>query len=140
MNTISTKRAEMLNRFKTLFQDQRRKLLYTKSVLNDEFLLAPEDCADEVDMSSSELESSMRMRLRNRETLFMKKIDESLARIADGTFGLCECCGDGIENRRLEARPTTTFCINCKEEQERLEQIHIDGHRPKSLGRQIRFA
>jgi hypothetical protein len=42
--------------------------------------------------------------------------------------------------KRLEARPTSTMCIGCKEESERLEHVHIDGHRPKSLGRKLRLA
>jgi DnaK suppressor protein len=82
----------------------------------------------------------MRMRLRNREALFLRKIDEALRRIADGSFGECEECGDDIELKRLEARPTATMCVACKEEAERREHVHIDGHRPKSLGAKLRLA
>ena len=127
-------------KFKNLFEEQRRSLLYTHGVMNEEFILHKDDMLDEADMTSSELEQSMRMRLRNREALFLKKLDESLKRIADGTFGCCDACGDDIELKRLEARPTSTMCIGCKEESERLEHVHIDGHRPKSLGRKLRLA
>ncbi|CAK9253102.1 unnamed protein product [Sphagnum jensenii] len=95
---------------------------------------------DEADLTSSELESSMKMRLKNREALFLKKINESLKRIEEGSFGECQECGDEIEIRRLEARPTATHCVNCKEQQERLEQLHIDGHRHKSIGSKLRLA
>ncbi|HEX9619882.1 MAG TPA: TraR/DksA C4-type zinc finger protein [Polyangiaceae bacterium] len=40
----------------------------------------------------------------------------------DGSFGVCEDCGDPISIKRLEARPETTLCIRCKEEQERVER------------------
>jgi DnaK suppressor protein len=51
----------------------------------------------------------------------LRKIDEALARISSGNFGECEGCGDEIAIKRLEARPTTTFCISCKEQQENRE-------------------
>lgn len=131
---------EMMMRFKTLFEEQRKHgLVYSRRVINPDFHLNQDDLADEVDLTSSETETSMRIRLRNREALYMKKIEEALRRIADGSFGLCEECGDEIELRRMEARPTTTFCVACKEARERTETLHIDGHRFKSLGRAIRM-
>jgi DnaK suppressor protein len=127
-------------KFKALFEAERSKLVYSNGIQIDPFLLAKDDMLDEVDMTSSELETSMRMRLRNREALFLKKIEEALTRIAEGRFGDCEECGEAIEVRRLEARPTTTMCVGCKESSERIELLHIDGHRHKSLGRRLRLA
>ncbi|NNG40064.1 TraR/DksA family transcriptional regulator [Flexivirga sp. ID2601S] len=40
-------------------------------------------------------------------------VDAALARLADGSYGVCERCGAPIGDGRLEARPTTTFCIDC---------------------------
>lgn len=131
---------EIIRRFKTLFETQKRNLLYTNVVIREDFLIKPEDLSDETDQTSSDLENAMRMRLRNREALFLKKIEESLARIADGSFGKCVDCDEDIDVRRLEARPTATLCVHCKEEREHREQGHIDGHRAKSLGTKIRFA
>jgi len=45
----------------------------------------------------------------------LKKIDE-------GNFGICEICEEAIGKKRLEARPETTLCIKCKEDQEREER------------------
>ncbi len=131
---------ENLMKFKAIFEEQRRNLIYTRTVLNEDFHLQRDDMLDEVDMTSTELETNMRMRLRNREAIFSAKIDEALRRIEDGTFGQCDTCGEEIELRRLEARPTTTCCVACKEEQERAELLHIDGHRHKSLGSKLRLA
>jgi len=50
--------------------------------------------------------------------------DEALARIEDGTFGVCERCEEPISLKRLEARPVTTLCIRCKEEQEKKEKSY----------------
>ncbi len=52
----------------------------------------------------------------------MSKIDKALAKIEDGSFGICEDCEEQIHSKRLEARPETTLCIKCKEEEEREEQ------------------
>ena len=53
-----------------------------------------------------------------------KKIDDALARIEGGTFGICEICEEEISVKRLEARPVTTMCIRCKEEQEKQEKSY----------------
>ncbi len=130
---------DSLMKFKGLFEEQKRNLLYTHAVINDEFVLPKDETIDDADMTSVELEQSMRMRLRNREALYIKKIDEALRRIAEGSFGKCKICEEEIELKRLEARPTATHCVTCKEEQERVEQIHADGRKPKSLGQKIRL-
>jgi len=46
------------------------------------------------------------------------KIKEALGRIDDGSYGKCEECGENIGRARLEARPVTTLCIDCKSMQE----------------------
>lgn len=134
------KNKELVLKFKILFEKERKNLIYSNQLVNDEFHLNQDDLADEVDITSVELETSMRMRLRNREALYLKKLDEALRRISEGSFGECESCGEDIEVRRLEARPTATLCVSCKEEQERIELVHIDGHKHKSLGTRIRLA
>jgi DnaK suppressor protein len=131
---------EIIAQFKALFEEQRKNLTYSQKVVDENFTLQKEDMLDEVDLTSTEMENNMRMRLRNREALFAKKIDEALGRIEDGSFGECECCGEDIELKRLEARPTATQCVSCKEESERRENVHIDGHRFKSLGFKLRLA
>jgi DnaK suppressor protein len=126
---------EMIKKFKDLFEEQRKNLVYSNSVVNEDFVIQKDDMLDETDWTSMELETNMRMRLRNREALFLKKIDEALERIELGKFGDCESCEEEIEFKRLEARPTATLCVQCKEEQERAEQLHIDGHKHKSVGK-----
>ena len=73
-----------LNRFKRIFEDQRRLILYNDKVLREDFSVSLEDRFDELDQASTDVEQSMRMRLRNRERLYLKKVDEALTRIEDG--------------------------------------------------------
>src|SRR3569623_1411121 len=49
-------------------------------------------------------------------------LERALKKIEDGTFGVCEICEEPIGKKRLEARPETTLCIKCKEDQEREER------------------
>jgi DnaK suppressor protein len=131
---------EMVMKYKSLFESQKKELLAAHSLNTTDFQIQADDLFDETDLTSSELEASMKMRLRNREMLFLKKIDEALDRIATGHFGACGDCGEDIEDKRLEARPTATLCVSCKEEEERREMVHIDGHRHKSVGAKLKLA
>ena len=49
-------------------------------------------------------------------------LDLALKKIDDGVFGVCEICEEPIGKKRLEARPETSLCIKCKEDQEREER------------------
>jgi DnaK suppressor protein len=82
---------------------------------------------DPTDRASLESDRNLTLRIRDRERKLRAKIEEALARIDDGTFGICEVCGDEISEDRLEARPVTTLCINCKESQERDESRNKAG-------------
>ncbi len=69
---------------------------------------------DPNDRATQESEFTMELRTRDRERKLIKKIDESLEDIDNGEYGYCEECGIEIGVRRLEARPTATLCIDCK--------------------------
>lgn len=133
-------RNDAILKFKSMFEEQKKGMIYSQKVVNEAFHVSQDDLLDEVDLTSVELENNLRMRLRNRESMFLKKIDEALDRISAGTFGQCSSCEEEIELKRLEARPTATHCISCKEEQEHREHGHIDGRRSKSLGMKLRLA
>jgi len=70
---------------------------------------------DPNDRASQESDFTMELRARDRERKLIKKIEEGMQRLDDGDFGFCESCGVEIGVRRLEARPTATLCIDCKE-------------------------
>jgi len=80
------------------------------------------------------MEQSRRRRLCNRETLYLKKVEDALRRIEEGSFGLCDICEEDIGLKRLEARPTANLCVSCKEDQERKEVHTAAGLVHKSMG------
>jgi DnaK suppressor protein len=109
---------EQLKMFERLLQGQRRELIEDAGKKVTELTDQDESFADPGDRASWESESTRDLRIRDRERKLVEKIDEALARIVDGTFGECEECGELIGIGRLRARPVTTYCIACKEEQE----------------------
>lgn len=124
---------ETARKFQRIFEAQRKSILFNDRVVREDFSISPDDRYDEIDQASVDIEQSMRWRLRNREAYFIKKINEALKRIEEGTFGECEECGEDIELKRLEARPTATLCVSCKEEQERKEGFAVTGRESRKL-------
>jgi len=77
---------------------------------------------DPTDRASAESDRSFELRIRDRERKLLVKIREAIERIDEGTYGICDECGDDISVKRLEARPVTTHCIECKTNQENHER------------------
>jgi DnaK suppressor protein len=112
-----------LKKFRALLEEKRDEIVKkAKQTLDEDMTLDANDLPDEMDLASSEYLQSFTFRLRGREKSFLDKITKALAKIDDGTFGTCEECGEDISIKRLEARPETTLCIRCKEDQERMEK------------------
>ena len=112
-----------LKKFKTLLTEKRDEIVKkAKQTLEEDMTLDANDLPDEMDLASSEYLQSFTFRLRGREKVFLDKIEKALRKIEDGSFGTCEECGEDISVKRLEARPETTLCIRCKEDQERMEK------------------
>ncbi len=119
-----TKREEEIHRLKEDLLKQRQQLLSeAESAIN--VMPGNGTFPDMGDQASAEVERSFMLRLRSREQKLLQKIDAALEKIEEGAFGICESCGTEIEIKRLEARPVTTMCIDCKtaeEEKERLSE------------------
>ena len=113
-----------LKKFQELLEEKRKAVLErAREMLSIENMsLDTNDLPDEMDLASSEYLQSFEFRLRGREKSLLSKLDLALKKIEDGTFGICEICEEPIGKKRLEARPETTLCIKCKEDQEREER------------------
>lgn len=112
-----------LKRFQKILEEKREALIANaRNMTAEAMTLDTSDLPDEMDLAASEGMQSFEFRLRGREKTFIEKIDRALRKIEDGDFGKCEQCEEPISAKRLEARPETTLCIRCKEEQERQEK------------------
>jgi DnaK suppressor protein len=85
-----------------------------------------ENFPDPTDRATLESDRNFMLRIRGRERKLILKIEEALERIEDGSFGICEKCGEDISEQRLRARPVTTHCIECKKKEEALEKARGD--------------
>jgi RNA polymerase-binding protein DksA len=74
---------------------------------------------DQADMGATSFERDQELTLLNNEREKLAQIDRALARIADGTYGICESCGNPIGKGRSMAFPRATLCLTCKQREER---------------------
>ena len=89
-----------------------------------EGLLDPqENLAAPLDRASVESDRIRTLRIRDRESMLIKKIRQSIEDIENGEYGICEDCGEDISIERLKARPVTSFCIRCKTKRESLKKL-----------------
>ncbi len=111
-----------MQRFKKVLLAQRDQLRgRAQKALSGDIQPDPDDFPDEMDTASSEVNLSFAGRLRERERGLLNKITAALEKIEDGVYGECTVCGEEIGLKRLRARPVAELCIDCKDEQERLE-------------------
>ena len=108
--------------FETLLNDQLKELLSQADDTVSGMTAPKENFPDPTDRASLEADRNFMLRIRDRESKLIKKIKKALERIEEGTFGICEGCGEDISIKRLKARPVTTQCIDCKTKEEALEK------------------
>ena len=76
------------------------------------------DFPDPLDRAVKELARSVELEMRNYERLLIREIHSALQRLDQGDFGICETCGKTIAKKRLQANPTTRFCVLCQTTEE----------------------
>jgi DnaK suppressor protein len=113
---------EQIRELKEILERRRAEVLEDiKRGLEDQ-LHAEREVGDLVDMSTDEILRTFEMRIRDREAKYLKKIEKALKKIEEGTYGICEKCGECIQYERLKLRPVAELCIKCKLEQEQMEK------------------
>jgi DnaK suppressor protein len=113
---------EQLRHFQRILASWKRDLMEevdrTVTHMKDEAANFP----DPNDRATQEEEFSLELRTRDRERKLIRKIDEALKRIEDGSYGYCLETGEEIGIKRLEARPVATLSIEAQERRERRER------------------
>jgi len=116
------------NRFRGVLQEERQRVVDAISYLHEE---TPGSLADETEeitgagdnhlgeTATATLDREIDYSLEENSEHVLRAIDGALQRIGDGTFGLCETCGQPISEERLEAIPYATQCIDCRRKGER---------------------
>ena len=129
---------KQLATLKEKITSERERILNSFDGLReDELHLNNDDRFDEVDQASSDYERSQRLRFRNRDVFYKKKLEKALEKFDSDEYGVCEDCDSDIKFERLIARPTAELCISCKDEAEREEQGNFIARQSKSLGQKV---
>jgi DnaK suppressor protein len=117
---------EQLDHFRQILLSWKQDLMLevdrTVSHMKDEAANFP----DPNDRATQEEEFSLELRTRDRERKLIRKIDEALKRVEDGSYGYCLETGEQIGIKRLEARPVATLSIEAQERRERREKQYGD--------------
>jgi DnaK suppressor protein len=113
---------EQLDHFRRILSNWKQDLMQevdrTMLHMKDEAANFP----DPNDRATQESEFSLELRTRDRERKLIRKIDEALKRIEDGSYGFCLETGEPIGVKRLEARPVATLSVEAQERRERREK------------------
>lgn len=112
-----------LTKYKKLLLEEKQRVMNNSRKNLDDIKVDADDLMDETDLAATEVSQTLAFKLRDRERLLLSKIDQALAKIDEGTFGVCEDCEEPIEPKRLEARPVSSLCIACKEREEHREKV-----------------
>ncbi|WP_297219103.1 RNA polymerase-binding protein DksA [uncultured Desulfovibrio sp.] len=115
-----------LEYFRKLLNKMLEEAQQKGDVTLEEMTDSNEVFADPADRATAESDRAFTLRIRDRERRLIRKIQSALQRIDDGTYGICEECGEEIGVARLKARPVTRLCINCKAKQEEDETLRGD--------------
>lgn len=113
---------EKKEKFRELLKQKIAEILSGAEKTLSDMTDLSEKFPDPADRATLESDRNFELRIRDRERKLLQKIRSALERIDDGTFGVCESCGEDISEKRLEARPVTTLCLDCKKKQEATEK------------------
>lgn len=128
---ISNKKQEALRKMLTekkleIWNDVKDKLF---KQLGNEYGSEMDTVLDEGDKALSDLAEETGLALVDLRKGTLEKIDHALKKLEEGTYGICEDCGNDISEQRLKALPFAVHCVECKQKREELEQIEKERER-----------
>jgi DnaK suppressor protein len=123
---MNAMKSSEIQRFQRYLEIHREEALRSLTRLEDQTRSLdggyPQDIAD-VCVSGLSKESLFQRTSERRH--FLRIIEAALARVQEGTYGVCACCGDEIHVRRLEAVPWSRYCLKCQMASERGTQVEL---------------
>lgn len=113
--------------FESLLMEERKKIIYNLMNLDTSDLAEQksgtgEDISDYAETGTDAFDIQVALSLASEESQKLQEIEEALAKIKNGTFGICEMCKCPIPRKRLEAIPHTKYCLQCQNEFEKQQE------------------
>lgn len=121
--TPAADRAAAIDQIRRRLEAEQDDLLASARTTVSGLIVPVESAPDPLDRAVADRDRGMIERIRSRESRLIAKIQAALERIEDGSYGICERCGEEIAAGRLMARPVAALCIACKSELERAERL-----------------
>ncbi|RJQ49008.1 MAG: TraR/DksA family transcriptional regulator [Desulfobacteraceae bacterium] len=109
--------------FKGVLNDWLKQLMHTANSALTDLIQASDLSPELIDRADAEMSREFRLRIRERQNRLTRKIMIALDNIENGSFGVCEECGEDIPINRLKVRPITTYCVECKNKIEAAERL-----------------
>lgn len=81
---------------------------------------------DDADLSAIDLSEDISLKQLSTHRDILKKIEEALRKLEEGTYGTCEMCGDEIAEERLKILPFAIYCRECQEKIEMIEKFESE--------------
>jgi DnaK suppressor protein len=115
-------------RLRKLLLDKRREILKeikidTSKYIKGENRQLVDTALDDGDWSVVDLSEDISLRHLSSHREDLQRIDEAIRKIDEGTYGLCEDCGEEISEERLKILLYAIYCIDCKERREQIEEM-----------------
>jgi DnaK suppressor protein len=107
-----------LEKYKRILEARQEELSRGLRNREDIAIEKTPDAIDEVQLAG---ERELAIRTLDRESSLLRNVRLALARIADGSYGVCLHCDEDIKPKRLDAVPWTPYCIRCQEAADRHE-------------------
>jgi DnaK suppressor protein len=107
---------------KILLKEREQIVGEVKQIVESSKEMGQDGIQDIGDEAANIYNKQVLLSLNENERMRLQEVDESLDRIENGTYGICEECGEPIGLKRLEVRPVAKYCVPCltKLEKERL--------------------
>ena len=99
--------------------------------LNDDLQQRIDHVLDSGDQATLDMAEELDLSLLEMRNKNLKAINDALYRLREGTYGICDECGNEIPEKRLMVMPFTPCCVACQEKQEILEKIEREEDRFK---------
>ena len=112
--------------FRNKLKSWRDELITESQETLDHLRSEIRDVGDEAERASRESDNILELRTRDRYRKLLKKIDDAIKRIEDGSYGFCEETGEDIGLARLEARPIATLTVDAQERRELFQKQFRD--------------
>lgn len=107
-----------LEKYKAVLENKLAELSDALRNREDIAIEKTPDALDEVQLAG---ERELAIRNLDRESNLLRQVRGALARIADGSYGVCVHCEEDISTKRLNAVPQTAYCLTCQEAADRHE-------------------